>query len=184
MHFILLVFTGCSGDFQEVIVSSTPTGAKVCLDDEGSEGCTAAPGAFRLRADRNHAFLAVYGAETLKTAVISHPLSSPLSRLSAASLADTETSRTISNSLTCPDYVLIPNTVHFDFETKTETDDASRHKHLGFHYFAKNDQVSARDHLSRSFELNPKQPDVAYVLGRLGVVLDIQQEDGRRPSED
>ncbi len=45
-------------------------------------------------------------------------------------------------------------------------------KQLGFYYLSKNDNARARQYLSRSFELNPRQPDVAGALGKLGVVVE------------
>jgi len=45
-------------------------------------------------------------------------------------------------------------------------------KQVGFYYLGKNDTAKARQYLSRSFELNPRQPDVAGALGRLGVVVE------------
>ncbi len=45
-------------------------------------------------------------------------------------------------------------------------------KQVGFYYLGKNDTAKARQYLSRSFELNPRQPDVAGALGKLGVVVE------------
>jgi len=45
-------------------------------------------------------------------------------------------------------------------------------KQVGFYYLGKNDRARARQYLSRSFELNPRQPDVAGALGTLGVVVE------------
>lgn len=45
-------------------------------------------------------------------------------------------------------------------------------KQVGFYYLGKNDTTRARQYLSRSFELNPRQPDVAGALGKLGVVVE------------
>lgn len=45
-------------------------------------------------------------------------------------------------------------------------------KQVGFYYLSKNDTAKARQYLSRSFELNPRQPDVAGALGTLGVVVE------------
>lgn len=50
-------------------------------------------------------------------------------------------------------------------------DSAEVNKQVGFYYLGKNDTAKARQHLSRSFELNPRQPDVAGALGTLGVVV-------------
>jgi tetratricopeptide (TPR) repeat protein len=44
---------------------------------------------------------------------------------------------------------------------------------MGLYYLGKNDSVKAKEYLVRSFELNPRQPDVAGALGRLGVVVEL-----------
>jgi tetratricopeptide (TPR) repeat protein len=46
-------------------------------------------------------------------------------------------------------------------------------KQFGFYYLNKNDKERAKEYLSKSFQLNPNQPDVAGELGRLGVVVKI-----------
>ena len=46
-------------------------------------------------------------------------------------------------------------------------------KHLGYYYLSKGDKDKAREYLSRSFQLDPKQPEVAGELGRLGVEVRI-----------
>ncbi len=45
-------------------------------------------------------------------------------------------------------------------------------KQLGFYYLGKGDTAQAKQYLQRSFELNPRQPDVAGALGRLGIVVE------------
>jgi|GEM_PF-1718154 len=45
-------------------------------------------------------------------------------------------------------------------------------KHLGYYYLAKADKARAQEYLTRSFQTNPNQPDVALELGRLGVVVE------------
>jgi tetratricopeptide (TPR) repeat protein len=45
-------------------------------------------------------------------------------------------------------------------------------KQVGFYYLGKGNNAKAKEHLQRSFELNPRQPDVAGALGRLGVVVE------------
>jgi tetratricopeptide (TPR) repeat protein len=50
-------------------------------------------------------------------------------------------------------------------------DSDAANKQLGLYYMAKGDSASAKQYLMRSFELNPRQPDVAGALGRLGVVV-------------
>lgn len=48
-------------------------------------------------------------------------------------------------------------------------------KQTGFFYLSQGDDANARKYLERSFELNPRQPDVAGALGRLGVVVETPQ---------
>jgi tetratricopeptide (TPR) repeat protein len=50
---------------------------------------------------------------------------------------------------------------------------AAVNKHMGYYYLSKDDKVRAREYLSRSFQLDPKQPEVAGELGRLGVEVRI-----------
>jgi hypothetical protein len=40
----------------------------------------------------------------------------------------------------------------------------------------KNDNTRAKEHLTRSFQLDPKQPEVAGELGRLGVEVRIPRK--------
>ena len=54
-----------------------------------------------------------------------------------------------------------------------EPNSAKVHKYLGYFYLEKNDKIKAEDHFVLSYELNNKQPDVAYELGRLGVQVQI-----------
>jgi len=46
-------------------------------------------------------------------------------------------------------------------------------KQVGYYYLNNDDKTRAKEYLSRSFQLNPNQPDVAGELGRLGVVVKI-----------
>ena len=50
-------------------------------------------------------------------------------------------------------------------------DSDAANRQLGFYYVGKGDSANAKTYLMRSFELNPRQPDVAGALGRLGVVV-------------
>ena len=50
-------------------------------------------------------------------------------------------------------------------------DSDAANKQIGMYYLHKNDSASAKQYLMKSFELNPRQPDVAGELGRLGVVV-------------
>jgi tetratricopeptide (TPR) repeat protein len=49
-------------------------------------------------------------------------------------------------------------------------------KQIGFYYSEKNDAAKAKQYLLRSFELNPRQPEVAGALGKLGVVVELPPE--------
>jgi Tfp pilus assembly protein PilF len=53
---------------------------------------------------------------------------------------------------------------------------AKIHRQIGFYYLSKNDRVQAQEYLTRSFQLNPNQPDVAGELGRLGVAVRIPRK--------
>jgi tetratricopeptide (TPR) repeat protein len=49
-------------------------------------------------------------------------------------------------------------------------------KQIGFYYRDKGDAAKAKQYLLRSFELNPRQPDVAMALGKMGVVVELPPE--------
>ena len=53
---------------------------------------------------------------------------------------------------------------------------ANIHKQIGYYYLAKNDKVRAQEYLRRSFQLNPRQPEVAGELGRLGVQIKVPKK--------
>ncbi len=58
-------------------------------------------------------------------------------------------------------------------------------RQIGFYYLSKGDKLQAKEYLSRSFQLNPDQPDVARELGRLGIAVKIprtSQTAPRRPA--
>ena len=57
---------------------------------------------------------------------------------------------------------------------------AKVNRQIAYYYLSKGDKERARDYLSRSFSLNPNQPDVAGELGRLGVETKIP----RKPQQD
>jgi len=59
---------------------------------------------------------------------------------------------------------------------RLEPDSAKVHRQMGYYYLGKKNDVRAKEYLSRSFELDPKQPDVAGELGRLGVEVRIPRE--------
>jgi tetratricopeptide (TPR) repeat protein len=50
-------------------------------------------------------------------------------------------------------------------------DSDAANKQIGLYYLGKGDSANAKQYLMRSIELNPRQPDVAGALGRLGVVV-------------
>lgn len=50
---------------------------------------------------------------------------------------------------------------------------AQVNKQLGYYYLSKNDTVRAKEYFTRSFQLDPGQPEVAGELGRLGVEVRI-----------
>lgn len=58
-------------------------------------------------------------------------------------------------------------------------DSARINRQLGFYYLGKGDKDLAREYLTRSFQLNPNQPDVAGELGRLGVAVRIPRRPGK-----
>jgi len=55
-------------------------------------------------------------------------------------------------------------------------DSAKINKQIGYYYLNKGNNDVAREYLSRSFQLNPNQPDVAGELGRLGVPVKRPQK--------
>jgi len=56
-------------------------------------------------------------------------------------------------------------------------DSYEANKQMGFYYLGKGDNAKAKQYLVRSFELYPRQPDVAGALGRLGVVVEWPKSD-------
>jgi Flp pilus assembly protein TadD len=53
---------------------------------------------------------------------------------------------------------------------------AKINRQIGYYYLSKGNKDVARDYLSRSFQLNPNQPEVAGELGRLGVAVKIPRK--------
>lgn len=49
-------------------------------------------------------------------------------------------------------------------------------KQIGFYYRDKGDTAKTKQYLLRSFELNPRQPDVAGALGKLGIIVQLPPE--------
>jgi len=54
-------------------------------------------------------------------------------------------------------------------------DSYEANRQIGFYYLSKGDQTKAKQYLMRSFDLYPRQPDVAGALGRLGVVVQLPE---------
>ena len=53
---------------------------------------------------------------------------------------------------------------------------AKIHRQMGYYYLSKGDRARAQDYLTRSFHLDPHQPEVAGELGRLGVPVRIPRK--------
>lgn len=53
---------------------------------------------------------------------------------------------------------------------------AKINRQIGYYYLGKKDSVLAKEYLTRSFQLDPEQPDVAGELGRLGVAVRIPRK--------
>lgn len=53
---------------------------------------------------------------------------------------------------------------------------ANINRQIGYYYLSKGNKEQALDYLSRSFQLNPNQPEVAGELGRLGVAIKIPRK--------
>ena len=53
---------------------------------------------------------------------------------------------------------------------------AKINRQLGYYYLSKKDLIRAKEYLTRSFQLDPGQPDVAGELGRLGVTVQIPRK--------
>ena len=49
-------------------------------------------------------------------------------------------------------------------------------RQIGYYYLSKGDKVQAKDYLIRSFQLDPKDAEVAGQLGRLGVMVKIPEK--------
>ncbi|MCX5634661.1 MAG: hypothetical protein NTW55_02305 [Planctomycetota bacterium] len=60
---------------------------------------------------------------------------------------------------------------------------AKINRQIGYYYLGKNDKVRAQEYLTRSFQLNPSQPDVATELGQLGVAVQIPEKVERNASK-
>ena len=53
---------------------------------------------------------------------------------------------------------------------------AKINRQIGYYYLSKNNTEQAKEYLVRSFQLNPRQPEVAGELGRLGVAVRIPRK--------
>ncbi len=53
---------------------------------------------------------------------------------------------------------------------------AKVNRQIGYYYLSKNRKELAREYLTRSFQLNPNQPEVSGELGRLGVLIKIPRK--------
>jgi tetratricopeptide (TPR) repeat protein len=53
---------------------------------------------------------------------------------------------------------------------------AAVHKHMGYYYLSRDDKALAMEHLKRSFQLDPYQPDIAAELGRHGIVVRVPRD--------
>ena len=53
---------------------------------------------------------------------------------------------------------------------------AKVNRQIGYYYLSKGDKVQAQEYLTRSFQLNPNQPEVASELGRLGIAVKIPRK--------
>jgi tetratricopeptide (TPR) repeat protein len=53
---------------------------------------------------------------------------------------------------------------------------AALHKQIGFYYMGKNDWARAEEYLRKSIQIDPYQPEVAEQLGRMGVVIQVPQQ--------
>jgi Tfp pilus assembly protein PilF len=49
-------------------------------------------------------------------------------------------------------------------------------KQIGFYYYDKKDTAKAKQYLLQSFQLNPRQPEVAGALGKLGIIVQLPPE--------
>jgi len=57
---------------------------------------------------------------------------------------------------------------------------AKINRQIGYYYLSRNERALAQDYLTRSFQLNPNQAEVAGELGRLGVAVKIPRKIEKR----
>jgi tetratricopeptide (TPR) repeat protein len=53
---------------------------------------------------------------------------------------------------------------------------AAIHRQIGYYYLSKGDKVRAEESLKRSFQIDPYQAEVAGVLGRMGVIVQVPRK--------
>ncbi len=64
---------------------------------------------------------------------------------------------------------------------RIQPESAEIYKDLGFYHLNKGDGELAKSYLTRSFQLNSNQPDVAGELGRLGVEVRVPEAPKKKP---
>ena len=68
----------------------------------------------------------------------------------------------------------------FEQALRIAPDSAGLNKEVGFYYLSKKDEVRAVSYLKHSFEIDPRQSDVARALGKLGVRVELPR--GKEPN--
>lgn len=68
----------------------------------------------------------------------------------------------------------------FEQALRIAPDSAGLNKEVGFYYMSKKDNVRAASYLKHSFEINPRQTDVARALGKLGVTVELPRGKGEK----
>lgn len=62
-------------------------------------------------------------------------------------------------------------------------DSARINRQIGYYYLSKGDKARAKEYLTRSFQLNSQQPDVAGELGKMGVAVRIPKKGQASPEK-
>ena len=68
----------------------------------------------------------------------------------------------------------------FEQALRIAPDSAGLNKEVGFYHLSKKDDVRAASYLKHSFEIDPRQADVARALGRLGIAVELPR--GKEPN--
>jgi tetratricopeptide (TPR) repeat protein len=55
-------------------------------------------------------------------------------------------------------------------------DSAKVHRQIGYYYLSKDNKARAKEYFVRSFRIDPLQPEVAYELGRMDVLIRIPEK--------